>query len=178
MQSFDAAGHGRGIVETKQVVSIVDQHIEFAEKILAEDTAKKVEIDGMGILEVKHEYLLIGDGMGADFEQVELREGSGCKKSDSCYPGRALSIQMELSSQGWIDHRHLGAGVQQKVVGAGMVYGYLHDHLVAVYKTEGYTCDISRAMRFCGKCWDDGCGRNEGSEPLEGRHFELLSRSG
>jgi CheY-like chemotaxis protein len=46
-------------------VSIVDQHIEFAEKILAEDTAKKVEIDGMGILEVKHEYLLIGDGMGA-----------------------------------------------------------------------------------------------------------------
>jgi len=30
-----------------------------------------------------------------------------------------------------------------------MVYGYRHDHLVAVYKTEGYTCDISRAMRFC-----------------------------
>jgi hypothetical protein len=60
----------------------------------------------MGILEVKHEYLLIGDGMGADFEQVELREGSGCKKSDSCYVGRALSIQMELSSQGGIYHRH------------------------------------------------------------------------
>jgi hypothetical protein len=150
------------------VVSIVDQHIEFAEKILAEDTAKKVEIDGMGILEVKHEYLLAGDRMGADFEQVELREGSGCKKSDSCYPGRALSIQMELSSQGRIHHRHLGAGVQQKVVGAGMVYGYLHDHLVAVCVMEGYTCDISGAMRLCGKCWDDGCGKNEGSEPLEG----------
>src|SRR5258705_5933922 len=132
----------------------------------------------MGILKVKHEYLLIGHGMGADFEQVELREGSGCKKSDSCYPGRALSNQMELSRQGGIDHRHLGAGVQQKVVGTGMVYGYLHDHPVAVYKTEGYTCDISRAMRFCGKCWDDGSGKNEGSEPLEGRHFELLSRPG
>src|SRR5881275_1672818 len=116
---------------------IVDQHIEFAEKILAEHTAEGVEIDGMGILEVKHEYLLIGDGMGADFEQVELREGSGCKKSHSCYPGRALSIQMKLSSQGGIDHRHVGAGVQQKVVGTGMVYGYRHDHLVAVYKTEG-----------------------------------------
>jgi hypothetical protein len=123
-------------------VSIVDQHIEFAEKVLAEDSAKKVEIDGMGILEVKREYLLVGDGMGADFEQVELREGSGCKKSDSCYPGRALSIQMELSSQGGIDHRHLGAGVQQKIVVAGMVYRYRHDHLIAVYKAEGYTCDI------------------------------------
>src|SRR6266566_6145842 len=112
-------------------------------------------------------YLLIGDGIGAGFEQVELREGSGCKKSDSCYLGRALSIQMELSSQGGIDHRHLCAGVQQEVVGAGMVCGYLHDHLVAVYKTEGYTCDISRAMRFCVKCRDEGCGKKEGSEPLE-----------
>src|SRR5882762_11245528 len=116
MRSFDLGGHGRGVVETKQVVSIVDQHIEFAEKILAEDTAKKVEVDGMGILEVKHEYLLIGDGMGADFEQVELREGSGCKKSDSCYLGRALSIQIELSGQRGIDHRDLGAGVQQEVI--------------------------------------------------------------
>src|SRR5260370_32677206 len=168
MQSFDAAGHGRGIVETKQVVSIVDQHIEFAEEILAEDTPKKVEIDGMGVLEVKHEYLLIGDGMGANFKQVELRDGSGFEKSDSCYPGRALSIQMELSSQVGIDHRHLGAGVQQKVVGAGMVDGYRHDHLVTVCEMEGYTGDISRAMRFCGKCWDAGCGKNEGSEPLEG----------
>jgi len=61
-------------------------HIEFTEKVFAEDTAKKVEIDGMGILEVKHEYLLIGNGMGADFEQVELRDWSGCKKSDSRYP--------------------------------------------------------------------------------------------
>jgi hypothetical protein len=137
-------------------VSIVDQHIEFAEKILTEDTAKEAEIDGMGILEVKHEYLLIGDGMEADFEQVELREGSGCKKSDSYYPGRALSIQMELSSQGGIDDRHLGAGVQQKVVGAGMVYGYLHDHLVTVCEMERYACDISGAIRFCGERRDDG----------------------
>lgn len=52
-------------------------------------------------------------------------------------PGRALSIQMELSSQGGIDHRHLGASVQQKVVWAGMVDGYRHDHLVAVCEMEG-----------------------------------------
>jgi hypothetical protein len=146
MRSFDVGGHGRGVVETKQVVSIVDQHIEFAEKILAEDPAKDVEIDGMEILEVKYEYLLIGDGMGSDFEQVELRKGSGCKKSDSCYPSRALSLQMELSSQGGINHRHLGAGVQQKVVWAGMVDGYRHDHLVAVCEMEGYTRDVSGAM--------------------------------
>jgi hypothetical protein len=48
-----------------------------------------------------------------------------------------------------------------------MVDGYRHDHLVAVCEMEGYTGDISRAMRFFGKCWHDGCSKNEGSEPLE-----------
>jgi hypothetical protein len=74
---------------------------------------------------------------------------------------------MELSSQGGIDHRHLGAGVQQKVVGAGMVHGYLHDHLVAVCEMERYTGNISGAMRFCIKGRGEGCGKNEGSKPLE-----------
>ena len=127
-----------------------------------------MEIDGLGILDVKHEHLLVGDPTRADFEQVELREGSGCLKSDSCYHGRALSIQMEFNGQRGVDHRDLGAGIQQKVVGTGMVDGYRHDHLVAVCEMEGYTCDISGAMRFCVKCRDDGCGKNEGSEPLEG----------
>ena len=93
-------------------------------------------------------------------------------------PGRVLRIQMELSSQGGIDHRDLGAGVQQKVVGAGMVDGYRHDHLVAVYKTEGYTCDISRAMRFCGKYWDDGCSKTKEANHLKFDIVSSLSRFG
>ena len=86
MRPFHVCAHCGRVVETKQVVSIVDQHVELAKKILAEDTAK-VEIDGMGILEVKHDYLLVGDRMGASFEQVELRDGSGSTKSESCYYG-------------------------------------------------------------------------------------------
>ena len=108
---FTSARIAGRVVETEQVVSIVDQHVELAQKILAEDTAK-VEIDGLGILDVKHERLLVGDRMGANFEQVELREGSGCTKSDSRYHGRVLSIQMEIGSQRGIDHRDLGAGIQ------------------------------------------------------------------
>src|SRR5258705_9358005 len=111
---------------------------------------------------------MVGDSVGTSFEKVELCEGRGCVKSDSFYGRRALSIQMELSGQRGIEHRDLGAGIQQKVVGAGMVDGYRHDHLVAVCETEGYTGDISRAMRLCGKCWDDGCGKNERCEPPEG----------
>ena len=47
-------------------MSIVDQHIELAQKIFAEDTAI-VEIDGTGILDVKHERLLVGGRMGVNF---------------------------------------------------------------------------------------------------------------
>jgi hypothetical protein len=75
---------------------------------------------------------------------------------------------MKLNSQSGIDYRHLGAGIQEKIVGAGVVDGHRHNHLVAVCEVEGYTGNVSGAMRFCGKCWDDGCGKNEGSEPLEG----------
>jgi hypothetical protein len=166
MRPFHGCTHCGGVVETEKVVGIVDQYIELAQKIFAENAAK-VEIDGMGIPDVKHEYLLAGDRMGADFEQVELREGCRSIESDSCYHGRVLSIQMELSGQRRIDHRDLGSGVQQKVVGAGVVDGYRHDHLVAVCETEGYTGDVSGTMRFCGECRDDGCGKNERCEAPE-----------
>src|SRR5260370_9820859 len=166
MRPFHVCAHCGRVVQTEQVVSIVDHHIELAQKIFAEDSAK-MEIDGLGILDVKHEYLLVGDRMGAGFEQVELREGSGCLKCGSCYDGRALRIQVELSGQRGVDHRHLGAGIQDKVRGAGVVDGYHHNHLVPVCETAGQSCDNSRAMRFCVKCRDDGCHNNEGSEPLE-----------
>jgi hypothetical protein len=64
MRSFYVGGHGRSVVQTEQAVIIVDQHVKLAQKVLAEDTAK-VEIDGMGILEVKHEYLLVGQSWTA-----------------------------------------------------------------------------------------------------------------
>ena len=85
--------------------------------------------------------------------RVKLGEGSGCVKSGAGDLGRALSAQDGVSGQGGIDDRDLGAGIQQKVVGAGMVDGYGHDNLVAVDEMEGYTCDISRAVGFCIQAW-------------------------
>jgi len=67
-------------------VNNVDQHVESVQKIFAEDTAKVV-IDGLGILDVKHEYLVVADRVGPSFEQVDLCEGGGCVKSDSRYHG-------------------------------------------------------------------------------------------
>ena len=79
----------------------------------------------------------------------------------------------------WLLRRLLGDDINEpRFIETVATVGYRQDHLVAVCEVEGDTGDISGAMRFCGKCWDDGCGKNEGSEPLEGRHFELLSRSG
>ena len=51
-----------------------------------------------------------------------------------------------------------------------MVDGYGHDDPVAVDEVEGYTGDISGTMGFCCKRGKDGCGENQGSEPLKGWH--------
>ena len=111
MRPFHLCAHRGRVVETEQAMRIVDQHVEVLEKILAENTLK-VQIGGMEILQVINEYPLVGDGMGADFEQVELREGSRLTKSDACDHGRALSVQMKFGGQRGIDHRDLGAGIQ------------------------------------------------------------------
>src|SRR5260370_34405960 len=60
-------------------------------------------------------------------------------------PRPSPEYSVELSGQRGVDHRELGTGIQKKVVGAGMVDGYRHDHLVAVCEMEGYTGDISGA---------------------------------
>ena len=75
MRPFHLRAHRARVVETEQAVRVVDQHVEVLEEILAED-ALDVEIGGMEILEVIHEHLLLGNGVGAGFDQVELREGS------------------------------------------------------------------------------------------------------
>ena len=59
-----------------QVVNIVDQHFELAQKVLSKDTPQ-VAIGGTWIVELTYEHLLIGDRMGASLKQVELHEGSG-----------------------------------------------------------------------------------------------------
>ena len=62
---------------------------------------------------------------------------------------RVLRAQMKFVRKGGIHHRDLGARIQEEVVGAGMVRGDGHNHLVAVYEVEEYTGCISWAMGFC-----------------------------
>ncbi len=44
---------------------------------------------------------------------------------------------MEFGGQGGIDHGDLRAGVEEEVVGAGVVDGDRDNHLVVVDETEG-----------------------------------------
>ena len=82
---------------------------------------------------------------------------------------------MKCGGESGIDHRDLGAAIQEEVVGAGVVDGYGHDDPVAVDEPEGYTGDISGAMGFCYERGKGSCGENQGSEPLEGCHCQSSS---
>jgi nucleoside-diphosphate-sugar epimerase len=70
------------------------------------------QIRGMEILEVINEHLLVGNSVGAGFDQVELGEGSRQKRSEACDHGRALSVQMKVIDERGIDDRDLGAAIQ------------------------------------------------------------------
>ena len=64
------ADRGR-VIETEQAVCIIDQRVEVFEKIVAQN-ALKVEIGQIEVLEVINEHLLVGNSVGADFDQVDL----------------------------------------------------------------------------------------------------------
>src|ERR1700722_4604283 len=104
MPPFHVCAHRVRVVETEQAVCVFDQHVEVLEEILPED-ALNVQIGGMEILEVINEPLLLGNSVGASFDQVELREGTGLTRSGPCDNGRALSFQMKCSGERGIDHR-------------------------------------------------------------------------
>ena len=78
MRPFHLCAHRVRVVETEQAVRVVDQHVEVLEEILAEN-ALDVQIGGMEILEVINEHLLVGNSVGAGFEEIELRRR---KKTD------------------------------------------------------------------------------------------------
>ena len=70
------AGTHRGrVVETQKSMCIVDQHVEVFKKVLAEDSPN-LQIGRLEILKVVHQHLLVGHGMGARRNLVELRKGS------------------------------------------------------------------------------------------------------
>ena len=56
----------------------VDQQVEAFEEILSKDSLN-VQIGGTEILQVINKDPLVGNGMGAGFDKVELREGSDCR---------------------------------------------------------------------------------------------------
>jgi hypothetical protein len=97
-------------------VCIIDKYVEVLEEILAEHTLN-VQVDGMEPSEVINEHLLVGDGLGADFEQVQLRVRGRLERSDACDHGCSPRLQMKLRDQGEVDRRDLRSGIQKKVVG-------------------------------------------------------------
>src|SRR3984885_8064251 len=129
MRALHAGSHRTRVIEAKQTVCIVDQHVEVLEKILAEDSLN-VQVGGLEILEIIDNDPLVSDGARTRFEQVQLRDGSRLTRSRACDDSRALGFQVESSGQRRIDHGDLGAGVQLEVVGSSVVDGYSQNNQV------------------------------------------------
>ena len=155
MRPSYACTHGGSFIEAEQAMNIVDQYVELSEKVLAKD-APYVEIDSLQILEFIDEHILVCDGVGAGLEHVHGNVRSRLAGRGACHQRRATRLQTKCGGQGRVNQRDLHSGIQEKLIGPGMIDGHRHNHLMAVYEDEGYTCDISRAMGFRlkgGKKW-------------------------
>src|ERR1039457_6060891 len=98
MRPFNGCAHGGRVVKAEQVVPVVHQHVKVLKKVFAQNSTN-VEIDGLETLEAEHEHLLVGDGVGTGFDQVQLRGGSRSLKSHARDRGGTLRIQMKFSGQ-------------------------------------------------------------------------------
>ena len=85
---------------------------------------------------------------------------------------RTGRVEVEISSQGGIDHRELSASVQQEFVWPGMVNGHTHNHLIAVHKTQRYTGNISWTVGLRTKRGD----QREQQEANQARPLKLVNR--
>jgi len=74
-------------------VGIVDQHVEALKEILAEDAAN-VGIYRAKVQQTEHKHLLVGNGMGTGFNEVDLGEGSRFMESDASHHGLSHSVQV------------------------------------------------------------------------------------
>src|ERR1035437_1963622 len=104
-----------------------------------------------------------------------MSQEGGLTRSDAFDQRLALLVQMKFNGQRGIEVRHLGAGIEQKVVGTSVVDRYREDCLVAVDQDAGQTGDISRAVGLCREHRKKGCGKNKGNKNLESRHCECSS---
>ena len=106
MRPLHAGAHRGGFIKTEQAVNIVDQHVEVFQEVLPED-ASYVEIDAVQILEFIYEHILVGDGVGAGFEQVDRNVRGRLARSGAGDHRCAPRLQMKLGGQGGVNQRDL-----------------------------------------------------------------------
>ncbi len=134
--SFHACLHHFCVVETKNPVRVVHQHVEMPQKIPS-DNASNLEIGCTQRLQVLHHNGMVGNRMRARFQQPQIRKGSIRTETHTDDLSRASDLQVKFGCQQWIHDRGRGACIHQKVIGAGMVNDHRHNYSRTLYEVEG-----------------------------------------
>src|SRR5260370_29754863 len=120
MFAFDSTCKGIGIVKAENVPAIVDEQVKVRQKILTQYAAD-AGIRRSELSEVLDHREGVWDGMGTCFQPVQI---DICAATGSCYAthsGCALEFEPPLGEQGAVNRRDLGSGINDEIVGAGLV---------------------------------------------------------
>src|SRR5438874_10753757 len=90
--SFHCCLHCPCIVQTKHLVRIVNENVEPAKKVGAQNSPD-VHVGSQRMVELRNKNLLMGYGTRAHFNQVQLRQQSLRWEADGEHLSLALALQ-------------------------------------------------------------------------------------
>jgi hypothetical protein len=120
MFSLDRQRECLRVVETQDVLAIVDEQIEVLEKILAQD-ASDARVRRLEFFEIVYGDQSVRDRMHSGLDKIEIGERTASVGRHATDAGSATGFQMEFGSQGGVDTADLSTRVDDEVIGPGVV---------------------------------------------------------
>jgi hypothetical protein len=120
MFSLDRQRECLRVIETQDVLAIVDEQIKVFEEVLPQD-ASDARVRRLEFFEILYGDQSVRDRMHSGLDQVEICEGTadvGCDAFDS---GNAAGSQVEFGGERGVDTADLSTRVDDEVIGPGVV---------------------------------------------------------
>ena len=145
--TFHAPHHGSRVIDAKNFVRLIDENVVAGKKIFAQESTqgKAFCLHGFHVVDQDR---LVGGHVIADLEPIEFGVQGQTLEAGARDRGGSAGFELKIRSQPEIDNRHLGAGIEEEIVGARVVDGHPHDHLMLIDPVQRDRLDVRWASRL------------------------------
>jgi len=158
-----AAQHGTRVIDTKNILRLVDEHVVPGKKVFAQQPANRKSIL-LHALHVVEQHILVAGRVAADLEPIKSRVHGGSVQAGPGDSGVSGGFQIQIRRQLEIDNRHLGPRIEKEVVRARIVDGNSHYHLMLIDFMERDRFHVGGTARLGAEDSGKKCGQKKKSK--------------